>query len=221
LCGFNAIQNFVFINRYQLPIPETLMTKPAMSAYAMQKEIRRAHEQHENDRNKWAFYIGHTVLIFSAIEHLALLFIERAVPMLRDFTASFLLDKRLDLLLHILPEYEHMDQVLKTQLISSLKQAKKLANKRNLIVHNPVLLTFTPDSATGKLSGEGRISSARNKNVDMNLAGMIEFVDEAESCRAEINDLFSRTAHRMLMGAVVKPKRKRTPAKVVLDKANE
>jgi hypothetical protein len=185
------------------------MTKTNQTDYAIKKEVRRAQEQHANEKNEWAFYIGHTVLTFSEIEHLTLLFIERVAPTLRDFGVSLLLDKRLDLLLHILQEFEHIDQELMSRLTASLKLAQKLASKRNLIVHNPVLLTFTTDSSTGRLTGEGRIASARNTNIDMNLQKMGKFVQEADACRAEINYLFSRLAVRISMAKNGKPKIKR------------
>jgi hypothetical protein len=188
-----------------------------MSTSSFKKEFRRANEQHGKDRNAWASHIGHTVLIFSEIEHLALLLIESAAPALRDFGATLLLDKRLDLLQHILSDFELIDQTLKTKLVSSLNNARKLAVKRNLIVHNPVLLTFTPDAATGKLMGEGQISSVRNENLNMNLLGMVDFLGEAESCRAKISDLYSQTATKMFAATRVSPKRIRKSAKVQLD----
>jgi hypothetical protein len=160
------------------------------------KQFDKMSEAHEEEREVWAVLIGRMILAFSEIEHLALISIDFAQPYLVKFGASLLFEKRVELLIQIL-EPHAIEVELKSTYIENLRKAQKLAETRNLISHNPVLLTFSTETDSGKLSSGGTITSVRNENKQMTLLKMRNYVQEVIACRLELNQLFSKVGYQL------------------------
>lgn len=148
--------------------------------------LKKIEEQHDQDREKWAFYIGRTVIIFTEIEDITFDAIERLSYAFSDFSKTLLLEKRLDLLLVLLNSHEDLDDELKLEYTSAIDNVKKISDKRNLIVHNSVKLTITSDLNGSVLSAGGVVSSVRNEKKKMDLRELVEFLDEAEDCHIRL-----------------------------------
>ncbi|GGX76885.1 hypothetical protein GJV26_16945 [Massilia dura] len=162
--------------------------------------VEKVQKQHEADRNKWAFYIGHIVLTFTEIEDLTLDTIEWFSPSFHEFSKTLLLEKRLELLSTILDSHDDLSDDSKLAFNNSIKRVRKLASKRNLIVHNSVRLIFTTDSDSVILSAGGLISSARNEEIKMNLQQLIDFLDESRNCYIELFNAKNK-AHAQIRNA--------------------
>jgi hypothetical protein len=134
--------------------------------------IKQVREQHEQDRDKWAFYIGHIMLVFTEIEDITLHTIEWFSPLFSEFSKTLLLEKRIELLATILDSHDDLTDDVKNEFKSVLKKAHKLI--------------ITSDSEGVILTAGGVISSARNQEKKMDLQQLVSFLDEAQACHIEL-----------------------------------
>ena len=171
--------------------------------------IKQVQEQHEQDRDKWAFYIGHIVLVFTEIEDLTLHTIEWFSPPFFEFSKTLLLEKRIDLLATILDSHGDLSDDVKSEFNSALQKVKKLAIKRNLIAHNAVKLIITSDSEGIILTAGGVISSARNNEKKMDLRQLVDFLDEAQDCHVDLYNAKNKANKQFRNAQYLRHKRER------------
>ena len=126
---------------------------------------------------EWAAAIGKAFVAFGGIEHVSVACL-RSIPRdnLQKSTKSLRLGQRIDLLTKILEGYEEEPYRLLSQ---HLGRAKVLAETRNLIAHNPLLLEFyeRPD---GTLYHQ-EVIAALHRDKKVTLVELKAFADEAEA----------------------------------------
>jgi hypothetical protein len=125
----------------------------------------------------WAAAIGKAFVAFGGIEHVTVACL-RQIPRdkLQKSTRAFRLGQRIDLLLEILEAYPAAPY---QQLATCLARAKVLAETRNLIAHNPLVLEFyeRPD---GSIFHQ-QVIAAMHKDRKVTLEKLQAFADESES----------------------------------------
>jgi hypothetical protein len=135
----------------------------------------------------WAAAIGKAFVAFGGIEHVTVVCL-REIPRdkLLKATKSFRLVQRIDLLLEILEAYPA--QAYRT-LAGQLERAKELAETRNLIAHNPLVLEFyeRPD---GKLFHQ-QVIAAMHRDRKITLEELQAFADDSMALSAALYDTSS------------------------------
>ena len=102
--------------------------------------------------------------------------------------------RRSDLLIEILTGKEDRGEHLE-QIMVLVKRAKRLADTRNLIAHNPVMLDMYVRSENEQevdVDSEWTIRSARNDDHVITIEELREFVAEVEDVAAELWGAFLR-----------------------------
>jgi len=124
----------------------------------------------------WSTAIGRAFVAFGGIEHVTVVCL-RQLPRdkLQKSTRAFRLGQRIALLLEILEAYPTPAY---QQLASHLERAKALAETRNLIAHNPLVLDIyeRPD---GTLFHQ-QVIAAMHKDRKVTLEELRAFADESE-----------------------------------------
>lgn len=133
--------------------------------------------------HEWATEIGRIVIAFGSIEHVTMLCLQQ-IP--RDpiykATSEFNLAPRLKLLLAVLEGNPDPDAGLLAQLLGD---AKKLAEDRNLIVHNPLMLDVYEDS-DGGYQFRSAIHSLKNAEKHLTLADLVTVREKAERLTTDL-----------------------------------
>ena len=124
--------------------------------------------------HKWAKLIGRTFVAFGSIEKSSYEYLESWVSS-KVFThiKGMGLAKRLGLLLDLCEEqdYEDIDD-----LIEYFKEAKELSKKRNIIAHNPLVLTlYEGDDKFTEI-----IQSIKKENIQIELEELMEITRKSE-----------------------------------------
>ena len=131
---------------------------------------------------EWSAAIGKALVAFGAIEHVTVACL-RHLPRdkLLKSTKSFRLAQRIDLLLELLEVYPTEPY---RQLASLLARARVLAETRNLIAHNPLVLDIyeRPD---GTIFHE-QVIAAMHKDRKVTLAELREFAEESEALASSL-----------------------------------
>lgn len=98
-------------------------------------------------KHEWAIEIGRIVIAFGSIEHVTMVCL-RNLPAdpIYDVTSHLNLGPRLDLLIAILKSSTDRSA---TPLLQLFEAAKKLAEDRNAVVHNPLMLNVFEDGTGG------------------------------------------------------------------------
>jgi hypothetical protein len=112
-------------------------------------------------RDKWSLQIGRFMVAFGGIEqviHAAL----NALPHdpIGQAATQMFLGPRIDLLLAVLNGRHGKDW---RNFAALLKKAKRLAEERNLIAHNPLGLEYYKNAEGQHVAGEQTIRSLRNQ----------------------------------------------------------
>lgn len=130
--------------------------------------------------DKWAVLIGRLFIAFGAIErttHNCL------IDWLKDPTYTHIskmrFSRRVDVIIDLLEELDFLEKN-KNNLILGLKKAKKLAEKRNIVAHNPLMLDL--------FDGDFKeiIISNTKEGVTMNFQELKELTQTAESLSTEL-----------------------------------
>lgn len=141
-------------------------------------------EKWEEKKEVWEAEIGRAILSFCNIERSVADFLEYlpTEPIVNSAPQGF--GQKVDLLLEILT-YKDIDNGLKTELETALKLAKKLAETRNLIVHNPLRIQpiFTDDHHWVE---DREIIEKRNRKGAIGFRSLTEFADEADNLKKEL-----------------------------------
>ena len=137
--------------------------------------------------NEWAVEIGRFMLAFGSIEHVTHLCL-RDLPTekLEGIGRSLLLSKRIALVQSILENREHEAF---TRLANLLNKASKLAEERNLIAHNPLVLDVYADT-DDQMFIQAIIRSARSSGRSTDLPGLKRLRVQVESLAANLLSAF-------------------------------
>lgn len=146
----------------------------------------------ENERElaEWRAWVGRAILAFGDIEFVTVKMLAH-IPRdsIVNALAKLAFGRRVDLLIEILRQ---RGSPAARETIEKLKHAKVLAEVRNIVAHNPLLLDVFVSHETGDTLVEEAISSARSKEKSLDLAGLKEFAGEVESMSGELYALFAR-----------------------------
>lgn len=145
----------------------------------------------EGERAEWQRLVGTAVLGFGDIEYVALQMLAH-IPRdkIVEASAKLTFSRRVDLLIEILSA--RGNSAAGGEIIEKLKRAKALAEVRNIIAHNPLLLGVFFNQSAGDVLTERAITSARSLERSLDLAGLKEFVREVEDMSGELSLLFGK-----------------------------
>ena len=131
---------------------------------------------------EWAAAIGKAFIAFGSMEWMTVICL-RDIPVdrIQRSTKSFSLSQRIDLIQELLEIHE--GEVIKL-LSEKLSAVKKLAERRNFIAHNPLVLEFY-ESLDGDISHKQVIMSM-HKGRRMTLPELQAFADEAEKLASDL-----------------------------------
>jgi hypothetical protein len=131
----------------------------------------------------WATEIGRLVIAFGSIEHVTMMCL-RQLP--RDpiykATSRLHLAPRIDLLCAILSE---SDLEADKRLLEGFQRARDLADKRNLIVHNPLILDVYKHDGGSRLIKKS-IKSLRSSDKHVTFSDLRLARNEAEALAVEL-----------------------------------
>ncbi len=142
--------------------------------------------------------IGRVMVAFGGIEHTTLLALSW-LPYERifDSTKRLRLGQRIDLIKEFLSDrcakQVHMDDA--ERMIKLLSEACSLAQRRNLIAHNPLILTMFSDREHDVEKRELITSSIDSKKM-ITLRELEQLADRAESLDLELRQSFLHVAMR-------------------------
>ena len=140
-------------------------------------------DEHLRERDEWRSVVGRAIVGFGELELITYKCLAHIPSDKISSTSSRLgFSLRVELIVEILegrkPKPEHVVEFLRM-----LKRAKKLAETRNDIAHNPVMLNVFVNETPGDIGLERCIATARGgRFIDLVFAR--EFADEVESLAA-------------------------------------
>jgi len=144
-------------------------------------------------KHEWASEIGRIVISFGSIEHVTMLCLRR-LP--RDpiypATSHLNLVPRLDLLMAVLAGSSDPDAARLAELFG---EAKRLAEDRNLILHNPLMLEVYEDKE-GSYEFQHAIQSVRRAEKRLPLAELVRIREKAERLATELYGVASPMLER-------------------------
>ena len=150
-------------------------------------------------KSEWAAAIGQAFVAFGSIEHVAVVCL-RELP--RDWiqrtTKSFRFGQRIALLVELLEAY---DGAAYKELSVKLQRAKELAETRNLIAHNPLVMDIFQRRDGSMFSREVIAHMHQDKHIT--LVELQAFASEAETLASDLYRCSSAVfqAHRQPAGA--------------------
>ena len=132
----------------------------------------------END--EWRALVGTAIVCFGDLELITIKCLAHIPHDRIAETASRLpFARRVDLLVEIIEGRGQLPSSI-TTFLSQLKRARKLAEVRNVIAHNPVMLNLYLQRGTGDVHAERSIAAARREGLSIDLASLKEFAAEVE-----------------------------------------
>lgn len=144
-----------------------------------------AVSKYQREIEEWRAVVGRAIVCFGEVElitHKCLAHIPS--DKISDTAARLPFVRRVDLIVEILEGRTPMRSQV-ADFVESLKRAKKLAETRNDIAHNPVMLNVFVHMASGDLLFEHSIATARGGRF-IELAQAKEFADEVEDLAASM-----------------------------------
>jgi hypothetical protein len=134
-------------------------------------------------KHEWAGEIGRLVISFGSIEHVTMVCL-RQLPKdpIYAATSHLNLAPRLDLLLAVLAGSQDPDAPALKQLLS---QARALAEERNLIVHNPLVLDVY-EAENGGYDFQQSIQSIRRAEKRLSFEDLAKLREKAERLTTEL-----------------------------------
>jgi hypothetical protein len=148
-------------------------------------------------RGQWAAAIGKAFVAFGSIEHITIVCL-REIPKdrIQKSTSGFMLTPRIDLLLELLEA--HQGDAF-DQLAGHLKQAKSMVQTRNLIAHNPLVLSFYQD-AEGEFTYEESIISLKKEGHKISLPELEAFAQRSEELASDLLASSQSAIHQLRGG---------------------
>lgn len=144
-------------------------------------------------KHEWASEIGRIVIAFGSIEHVTMLCL-RQLPRnpIYPATSHLNLVPRLDLLMAVLTGSSDPDA---TRLAALFREARCLADDRNLILHNPLMLEVYEDNK-GNHGFQHAIQSVRRAEKRLSLVDLIEIRETAERLATDLYGVASPILER-------------------------
>jgi hypothetical protein len=150
-------------------------------------------------KGEWAAAIGKAFVAFGSIEHVTVVCL-RELPRdrIQRTTRSFRLGQRISLLVELLEGY---DGDLYKELSAKLQRAKDLAETRNIIAHNPLVMDFFRRQDGSMFTREVIAHLHQDKHIT--LEQLQQFASESEALASELYRCSSAVfqAHRQPAGA--------------------
>ncbi len=131
-------------------------------------------------RDKWAEYIGKTILCFGDIEFITFeCLINFSQDNIFKSTSNLSLNPRIGLIINIVEN--RFDKEVCAKFISLLNEVIKQAQKRNLIAHNPLNLDIYEDEIGDISEFKEVIYSLRNYDTKVSFDELISFYESVHS----------------------------------------
>jgi hypothetical protein len=142
-------------------------------------------DQHRAELETWRAVVGKAIVCFGELELITYKCLAH-IPSDRISETSSRLNfaRRVDLIVEILEGRAPLPANVAT-FVKKLRRAKELAQTRNDIAHNPVMLNVFVHEASGDVALENCIATARGGRF-IDLAGAKEFADEVENLASEM-----------------------------------
>ncbi len=140
-------------------------------------------EKLTDPNNEWAVAVGRSILAFGNIEHVTVACL-RNIPRdkIQRSTERLTFAPRTELLIEILEGHSEEEF---SKLSQGLKRAKELAQTRNLIAHNPLVLeVFENDS--GDFQFNSVIVAMHKEGVTISLVELLAFTEQVELLATEL-----------------------------------
>jgi hypothetical protein len=131
---------------------------------------------------EWELLVGKAILRFGDIELVSVKYLQLFGTSKSDQRRDF--SERADLIIKHLESNSERNAEL-DELLRGYTQAKELAKNRNLIAHNPVMLSLYVNEDQTESFAHHAITSARKESWTLDLEGLKEYT-------AEVEDLSSR-----------------------------
>ena len=143
----------------------------------------RDFERHQHETNEWRRVVGKAIVCFGELELITYKCLAH-IPSDKIVEASSRLSfgRRVDFIVEILEGRAPLPAEV-AAFVDMLKRAKKLAETRNDIAHNPVMLNVFVHKVSGDVLLEHSIAAARGGRF-IDLASATEFADEVEDLAA-------------------------------------
>jgi hypothetical protein len=135
---------------------------------------------------EWEALVGKALLRFGDIEYVSLRCLSH-IPKDRIANSAGRLPfaSRADLIIEMLEARSDRSADLE-RVLGCIRRAKTLAKRRNLIAHNPLMLSLYINEDETEHTAEYSISSARSGAETMDLASLKEFAAEVEDVSSEL-----------------------------------
>ena len=142
-------------------------------------------DQHVREMEEWRAVVGKALVGFGDLELITYKCLAHLPSeKIADTSSRLGFALRVDLIVEILEGRENKSERI-LAFVRMLKRAKCLAQTRNDIAHNPVMLNVFAHEASGDFALERCIATARGGRI-IDLAAAKEFADEVESLAAEM-----------------------------------
>lgn len=142
-------------------------------------------DQHLREVSEWYGVVGKAIVGFGELELVTYKCLAHLPSdKIADTSSRLGFALRVDLIVEILEGREAASE-LTAEFVRLLKRARVLAQTRNDIAHNPVMLNVFENDTSGDLSLQRCIATARGGRI-IDLAAAKEFADEVESLAADM-----------------------------------
>ena len=136
--------------------------------------------------NKWALEIGKLFVAFGSIESLTYTSIKAfSTDPIYKHLIKMRLSSRIDVVVDLVSN-KKLSEPNKREFIDNLKKVKKLAEKRNLIAHNPLVLQLF-DNETGQDVFREIILSVKNERMHIEFDELMVVSQEAEKLSSSLH----------------------------------
>ena len=137
------------------------------------------------ETDEWRAVVGKAIVCFGELELITYKCLAHLPSdKIANATSKLGFSNRVALIVEILEGRKPVTEQV-SRFVAMLKNARRLAEMRNHIAHNPVMMHFYLHMASGDILLERSISSASGgRNID--LASAKEFADEVEDLAAEM-----------------------------------
>lgn len=142
-------------------------------------------EQHQRETEQWRAVVGKAIVCFGELElvtHQCLIHLPS--EKISDTSSKLPFSKRVDLIVEILEARPSQSSEV-SEFVKMLKRAKKLAETRNDIAHNPVMMNIFVHEASGDPLLAHCIATVRGGRI-IDLDEAKEFADEVEDLAASM-----------------------------------
>jgi hypothetical protein len=142
-------------------------------------------EKLQRETEKWRAVVGKGMVCFGELELITYKCLAH-IPSdkIAESTSKLGFTRRVDLIVEILEGRTPMSEAV-AQFVAMLKRARILAETRNDIAHNPVMLNVFIHKTSGDVLLERSIATARGGRF-IDLASAKEFADEVEDLAASM-----------------------------------